>query len=556
MHKRLLMLFQIIRTNLSAKHTSSGRAPCRHYSGENRVRTALALCLTVGLGVGILANCGGSSSVVTNPSKGSLFTFIGDTPLCDVLSSRFTISGLTVTPLGGGAQVAIISNSSSFKMNLGGLRDFTTILDLSPVQAGTYDQAKITISSQQLGIYNPILSPPTTAIVTRLSTSTPTFSIAPPLVIASGKISALEIDYDMIRSIQLSQAANGSLSASGTPTFQASGLTADPNRGFGEMDDLLGFVRSVNTSSTNPTFIGGFVMQFLSGSLPSGAAVTLSYTTDTAVNGQTVCIPCVKGQADCTSGPNGQFDCSSGPGALNKLLTGNFVEVDGYVDENGNLIARNVEVEFPEDTSQNEVALIGLVTSLRKDPNNNLIGFNLWVRQEEPDDGSSVPLDSIVEVDVSSSTTYQFSSRSANFAYLTFDPTALAVGQEVVVHGPFKLAAIAGTQPTTVAADKVYLKLQSMQGNIISLLQAASDDKTGAFQLSPCCTLLQGAPIYVLTNNQTAFVNVAGLGELNSRSSLLVKGLPFFQPLGGNINGVSVPPGTLVLLAKQVHQLQ
>ena len=87
-------------------------------------------------------------------------------------------------------------------------------------------------------------------------------------------------------------------------------------------------------------------------------------------------------------------------------------------------------------------------------------------------------------MDVSSSTTYQFSSRSTNFAYLTFDPTALAVGQEVVVHGPYKLAAIASTQPTKVAADKVYLKLQSLQGSIVSLLQAASDNRTGAFQLS------------------------------------------------------------------------
>lgn len=555
MHKRLLMLFQTVRTNFPARHASSGRARGRPCRGENRVRTALALSLTVGLGAGILANCSGPASLVT-PSKGSLFAFIGDTPLCDVLSSRFTISGLTVTPLGGGAQVAIIPTSSSIKMNLGGLRDFTTILDLSTVLAGTYDQATFTISSQQLGIYNPILSPPTTVISTRLSTSTPTFNIAPPLVITSGKISALEIDYDMIRSIQLSQAANGSLSASGAPTFQASGLTADPNTGFGEMDDLLGFVRSVNTSSTNPTFIGGFVMQFLSSSLPSGPAVTLSYTTDTLVNGEPVCVPCKPEDPGCMSHPNGLFDCTSGPNALDKLLTGNYVEVDGYVDENGNLIARTVEVEFPEDTTQNEVALIGLVTSLLKDPNNNLIGFDLWVRQEEPDDSSTLPLDSIVEVDASSSTAYQFSSRSSNFANLTFDPTALAVGQEVVVHGPFKLAAITGTQPTVVAADKVYLKLQSMQGTILSLLQAASDDKTGAFRLTPCCTLLQGAPIYVLTNNQTAFVNVAGLGELNTQSSLLVKGLPFFQPLGGNINGVSVPPGTLVLLAKQVHQLQ
>ena len=118
-------------------------------------------------------------------------------------------------------------------------------------------------------------------------------------------------------------------------------------------------------------------MQFLSGSLPAGTAVTVSYTKPDRSHS--------RGQS-----------CTAVDSALNQLLTGSFVEVDGYVDENGNLIARTVEVEFQEDTTQNEVALIGLVTSLLKDPNNNLIGFDLWVRQEEPDDSISVTLDTIV----------------------------------------------------------------------------------------------------------------------------------------------------------------
>jgi hypothetical protein len=401
-------------------------------------------------------------------------------------------------------------------------------LDLNTIQAGTYYQAKASLTLVELGVYNTSLSPPTTVIAATLSTNTPTFNISPPLVITNGEVSALEIDYDMVRSTQLKQGANGSLSALVTPVFSASGLTAEPNTGFGEMDDLMGFVRSVNTSSTNPSFIGGFLMQFLSGSLPAGAAVLVNYTNNTVMYGAP---------------------------ALNQLLTGSFVEVDGYVDENGNLIGETVEVEFQEDPSQNEVALIGLVTSLLKDVNNNLVGFDLWVRQEEPDDSSTVPLDTIVQVNLSSSTTYQFSSRSTNFANLTFDPTALAVGQEVVVHGPYALST-ASSHPTTVAADKVYLKLQSMQGNFASLLQAGSDNKTGAFQLTPCCMLLQSVPIYVLTDNQTAFVNLPGLSGLNTQTSLLVKGLPFFQPLGGTVNGVAVPPGTLVVLAKQVHQLE
>jgi len=63
----------------------------------------------------------------------------------------------------------------------------------------------------------------------------------------------------------------------------------------------------------------------------------------------------------------------------------------------------------------------------------------------------------------------------------------------------------------------------------------------------------------VLTNNQTTFVNLSGLSALGGSTgapTLLVKGLPFYETQAQTINGVAVPAGTLVILAKQVHQLQ
>jgi len=64
----------------------------------------------------------------------------------------------------------------------------------------------------------------------------------------------------------------------------------------------------------------------------------------------------------------------------------------------------------------------------------------------------------------------------------------------------------------------------------------------------------------VVTNSQTTFVNVAGLAELTPQPTLLVKGLPFFQPQATTVNAsngvtVPVPAGTLVMLAKQVRRL-
>ena len=63
-------------------------------------------------------------------------------------------------------------------------------------------------------------------------------------------------------------------------------------------------------------------------------------------------------------------------------------------------------------------------------------------------------------------------------------------------------------------------------------------------------------PIYVVTNNQTAFVNVTGLGGITTVNSLLVKGMPYYEPQAITINGVTIPAGSMVLQAKQVHVLQ
>jgi hypothetical protein len=89
-----------------------------------------------------------------------------------------------------------------------------------------------------------------------------------------------------------------------------------------------------------------------------------------------------------------------------------------------------------------------------------------------------------------------------------------------------------------------------------SMLAVGSDNETGVFVLTPCCTLLQGVPLYVVTNNQTAFVNVTGLSGITPVNSLLVKGMPYYEPQAVTINGVAIPAGTMVMQAKQVHVLQ
>jgi hypothetical protein len=239
------------------------------------------------------------------------------------------------------------------------------------------------------------------------------------------------------------------------------------------------------------------------------------------------------------------------------------MEVDAYIDVDGNFVATSVEDEYTENPLSNTLALIGPVTSVTRDSSGNVTSFTLWARDVEPNDGAVVTLDTIPVVDVTSSTIYQYSSRSVNFASLPFGPGNIAVGQELVVHGQVTpptggSGSGAPTLPTTVAAAKVYDKLQTIQGSFTSLVQVANDDKTGAFVFTPCSTLFQGTSTMVLTSNQTTFDNASGLSSLSghgTQPSLMVKGLSFFEQQGQTINGVPVPAGTFVILAKQVHQL-
>ena len=349
----------------------------------------------------------------------------------------------------------------------------------------------------------------------------------------------MRVDFNMLDTIQsiTTNPATLKLTVTGTPqiTFTPLASAGSQGLGFGEVDDLTGFVRSV----TNPPpgnlgiYDGSFTLQVLSSSITGAPDPAINLTSTTQLYGFA---------------------------KLNQLVTDSFMEVDAYIDVDGNFVALSVEDEYVEDPTNNILALIGPVTSVTRDGSGNVTTFNLWARDVEPSTPAVVTPDTIVTVNPSSSTTYQYSSRSVNFAGLPFTPANISVGQEVIVHGLVTVprGSTSPALPTTVAPNTIYLKLQSIQGGFGSLIQVESDGKTGAFTFSPCPIMFQGTPALVLTNSQTAFVNLTGLSGLTgnpAQPTLLVKGLPFFEQQATTINGVAVPAGTLVILAKQVHQL-
>jgi hypothetical protein len=342
----------------------------------------------------------------------------------------------------------------------------------------------------------------------------------------------------MVRSIEVD--AQGQVTDQVNPILKAATVVPSDPDGFGFFDDLVGFVRTVSPYPVGQNFTGSFSLQLLSGTGPS-VAVNVTYDPDN---------PNDPNKTTQLYGiPDGNGD---GIPDLNQLLTGQVAEVGAYIDNNGNVVARTVQAEDRAVIELNQLAFLGYVLSVTKDADGNVTEFQFYVREEEPDVSAGVPLDSVVTVNVGSTTTFNLSSPPINFANLPFDATSIVPGQELIVHGQYTLVT---DQPTTVAANSIYLKVQTIQGRLGSLVQVGSDGKTGAFWLTPATSLLQPTPILVMTNIDTVFLNVFGLSHISPQATLLVRGLPFYQAEAGTINGVAVPAGTLVVMTRQVHQL-
>jgi len=514
-------------------------------------QSRLAKIVGVVLLAGVLTSCSSSSSSSTssNPGTGNLITIVQDVPLCNAISASVVIENLSFTPVAGGNPNGYITTTPAYapeiRLNLQQLRDFSTILYSFPVKAGTYNQANLDFEIASIAAYDPTLSPPVRNYTTTFTNSKPIITLNTPLVITAGQPNVMLLDFDVLRMLTTNSSGNltGQISsvASITQLLATSPTGAVNPNGFGEIDDLWGFVRSItNTNNTsNPTYIGNFMMQLLSPSTADAPNLPVNLTATTSKIGF----------AD-----------------LGHLLPNSYVEADVILDSQGNLAAKTVEVQAVENPFPTEsgvtpsTALIGPIVSIQTDPAGNPTQLNLWVHDAEPDDTSTLVMDSIFQVDLTSNPTYQVSALGPNFANLTFGPRNMAVGQELVVHGAYtKPPTPSGSTPAlpfTVEPTAIYLKLQSMQGTVGSMLQIGSDNATGVFILTPCCTLLNGTPIYVVTNNQTAFVNVTGLGGITALNSILVKGMPYYEPQSVTINGVTIPAGTLVFQAKQLHVLQ
>lgn len=525
------------------------------------VKRSVLFCSVAALCAVVMGGCGSSSSTKPTTGPAPLVITVSDVPLCNLIAFRSIVNGLTLTNQAG-SSVGVISSNQTVPLDFASLRDTSAILDIATITPDTYTKGTITLIASSMSLFDPSLSPVISQITPTLSSETVNFNINPPLVVPPCPLNsptpcsagALNIDFNLSQSIPVD--ANGQVVTSGsasaksvkvTPAIVGTPLSTGTSQGFGEIDNVHGYILSVNNtpvSNGSENFIGSFVIQTqpgtetLSALSGAGPALTVNLKSIQALNGVA---------------------------ALNQLTTGNFVEINGYVDQFGEFIANFVMIEDQEDISQQFSTFIGPILSVVKDASGNVTQFTMSVTDEEPNTeslattGNPVALDSPpLTVNLSPSTGYHFSAPGVNYGSLTPSAAFLAVGQSIIVHGTYVPPAAQNTA-TTLAATNVYIPLQTASGKYVSLLAAGSDNLTGGFVFLPCAGFFAGQRLYVITSgvaptNPTQFINVNGLAGLTPAPQLLVRGLLFFDAPGGPINGIQIPPNSYVMMASRVHQ--
>jgi hypothetical protein len=497
---------------------------------------------------------------------GVLYTFVGDSPVCDMLALHLNVTQMVLGVANSANTVGVLSSLNTvIGLDLASLRGTSTPLAISSVNAGAYDRVSLSMSSGTMYFYDPTQNPPIKTVPATLTVAVPLYAITPELNLPSSGAAVLSIDFDLGHGIQVD--SQGNVTGVFTPIATVSAPAASLNEGFGETDGVEGFLQTVQanafTSGTNQ-FTGAVSVQSLppTNGVGGGPTLTANFNTSTAICAQPVAPQLPVSNSVCTPQP------------LNTILTNSYALLDGFVDSSGSWKTNNITIGPQENPVNNQVAFLGPVLSVTRDAGGNVTGFMMFLRKTEPPPAvTAINLDTAVDVSLPAGAVYKTyppppasgsTNPGVNFAALPFGSSMIAPGQEVVVHGVYTVPPTVPTPgvtpPVNMVASEVDLKLQTHEGNFAALLSVQPDDRTGVFTLSPCATLLQqrnGAalPIYVVTSASTSFANLTGLTSLRPQPSITVRGLLFYEPQSMTLNGVTIPGGKLVMLAKQVTQV-
>ncbi len=205
----------------------------------------------------------------------------------------------------------------------------------------------------------------------------------------------------------------------------------------------------------------------------------------------------------------------NGSYSLASLAPNGLVAVEGTVQADGSILASAVEL-----VTTDRAFISGRILAVNPGP-----VVTMFVG-DELGTSATIPVDSVYTVNLSGVTNYDICFIDDWFTNELFGPSSLVVGQRIFVGGTYS--------GNTFTPDMVSLRRQGVVGTLVPQSVNIVDADLGSFQMQNDALLsyAAGGAFTVATGSQTLFLNIDGLGGLQSAGAvnLISRGLVFYNP--------------------------
>jgi hypothetical protein len=397
---------------------------------------------------------------------------------------------------GSSTPVSILNGAQT--VDFARFNGLSTLLDFNAIPAGTYTTATITLGTATLGYLNtqPPAAPTIATMPATLTQSVITLNLATPLVVNTGDMDAVRMDFDLRKSIQVD--GTGQITGQVTPNVDFKVLSAgDPERYIDEFD--AGVV-SIDTASDSIVVQG-----------PHGRQYTVQLSANTEFeNNETIA----------------------------NLTTSSIIEVSGSFSPN----SQTINADCLGILSQDGYWAAGLISYVTP-TQGAASAFNLYVRGELPAD-TGLTLGQIANINLTGSEKYFIYRLHTPLTNFLFNASLLVPGQHISIGGPLSGASNA----QSVTAHRIVLRHEGHAGSwVVGSTNTANS--TFSFNSDGLAGVLFNGPITVYTTPMTTYLGgLSGLSDLSGNTALPIRvvGLVLKDPSTGNP----------VLVARSVEELQ
>lgn len=422
--------------------------------------------LTIGCGLSSTSSSSGSSSGSGSGGSGSnqsqmVFVTGEDTPLPAVVDFNITLNNIKLNNSSG--SVTVLSTPTT--VDFGRLIGLRSLLGFNKVAPGTYTSATFNMSSPVIEYINLGTNPPSLGTMNgQLTASTVTVSFPQAMVVNSSGLAGLHMDFDLRDSLETNAA--GQITGVVNPVIYIKAVSASAEEG--QITDFTGSLISVN--GLNDTF----VMQG-----PWGFQEVIDVNVETLY---------------------------SGTYTLSSLPADGIISVVGIVQDDGSILAQQVEV-----ITTNKAFISGRI--LQVNPSSGAAQtVTMYIGEELPAMSGNFARGQVVTINVSQISTYDVCFLNNWITNAVFNNTSMIAGQRIFMGGTWD------SSSSTFTPNMISLRRQGTVGEVVANSVTVTSGNQGSFQLQNNGLLewVANGPFTVNTSGRTNFVNVSGLSGLSS----------------------------------------